>query len=225
MKLLAAFGILVASLLGATSAFAQQDDSRVFADTGYSISDDALWNYFNAYGGQAVFGSPVSREFILQGTPTQIFQNAALQVQPDGSVAALRLADPSFLTTSQLNGLTVPTVDPATTFVAPTADQPNYAARLQVFLSAIVPEPFASAYASHGGALVWGLPTSQPTADPNNPSFVYQRFQNGIFFFDASAGTTQPLPLGDYFKSRLMASPSLSLANSDLTDAFVPDAG
>jgi hypothetical protein len=222
MKLLVALAVGLASLFGGSSVFAQQDDQRVFADTGYTIADDALWTYFNGFGGPSVFGEPISREFILQGAPTQIFQNAALQVQPDGSVAALRLADPSFLTTSQVDGLSVPTVDPATTFVTPTPDQPNYAARLQVFLGATVPEPFASAYASNGGAAVWGLPTSQPTADPNNPSFVYQRFQNGIFFFDATAGTTQPLPLGAYFKSQLQG---LTLANSDLTDAFVPDAG
>jgi hypothetical protein len=48
---------------------------------------------------------------------------------------------------------------------------------------------------------------------------VYQRFQNGILFYDASSGTTQPLPLGDYLKS-LITSGKLS---ADLTDAFVPD--
>jgi hypothetical protein len=69
-------------------------------------------------------------------------------------------------------------------------------ARLQVFVRAVVSEPFLSTYNASGGAVVWGLPTSSPAADPHDPNFLYQRFQNGILFYDASAGTTQALPLG-----------------------------
>ena len=121
-------------------------------------------------------------------------------------------------------------------FVTPTPDQPNYSARVQVFLRSTVPDVwnsmsvgFGSTYAGTGGVTVWGLPTSLPKADPNNPNFVYQRFQNGILFYDASSGTTQALPMGEYLKKLLTSeSPLLQTAatsNSDLTDAFVPDAG
>jgi hypothetical protein len=49
---------------------------------------------------------------------------------------------------------------------------------------------------------------------------VYQRFQNGILFYDAASGTTQQLPLGEYLKA-LVVGGKLS---GDVTQAFVPDA-
>ena len=101
-----------------------------------------------------------------------------------------------------LDGLTVPPADPALVFVAPTPDQPNYAARLDAFVEVTVPDAwngqpveFLSTWNDNGGADVLGVPTSMPKADPNNPNFVYQRFQNGLLFFNASDGTTSVLPL------------------------------
>jgi hypothetical protein len=206
-----------------------QEDPRTFADTGYTVSDDAIWTFFDQYGGAATFGQPISREFLLFGKPTQIFQNAALQVQADGSeVQAMQLTDPTLLAASQIKGLTVPAPDAATAFVAPTPDQANYPARLQVFVQAVVREPFLSTFNNQGGAAVWGLPTSLSKADPNNPNFVYQRFQNGILFYDSSAGTTQALPLGAYLKTQLTSNSALltvaSTTNTDLSNAFQPDA-
>jgi hypothetical protein len=212
-----------------------QEDPRSFADTGYTVSDDVIWTFFTQYGGATTFGEPISREFMLFGHPVQLFQNAALVVQSDGSVQPMQLTDPGLVPTTQLDGLTVPTADPAVAFVAPTPDQPNYSARLQVFLQNTVPDifngqpvQFWSTYAGDGGAAVWGLPTSLPKSDPSNPNFIYQRFQNGILFYDASAGVTQPLPMGEYLKRLLTTdSPLLktaSVTNSDLSDAFVPDA-
>jgi hypothetical protein len=214
---------------------AQDDTSRTVGDAGYTVADDAIWSFFNQYGGANTFGEPISREFTLFGNPTQLFEDAALQVLPDGSVQAMQLTDPGLVPTAQLDGLSVPAADAAVAFVTPTPDQPNYPARLQVFLQTAVPDVwnqqavgFGSTYASTGGLAVWGLPTSLPKADPNNPNFVYQRFQNGILFYDASSGTTQALPLGEYLKKLLTTdSPLLQTAartNSDLTDAFVPDA-
>jgi hypothetical protein len=102
---------------------------------------------------------------------------------------------------SPLDGLTIPAVDPALVFVAPTPDQPNYDARLQAFLSVTVPDvwngqpvDFLSTL-NDTGADVLGVPTSQPAADPHNPQFVYQRFQNGVLFYNAAEGTTSVLPL------------------------------
>ena len=101
-----------------------------------------------------------------------------------------------------LDGLTVPAADPALAFVAPTPDQPNYDARLQAFLEITVPDTWNGmpvAFLStlnDTGVDVLGLPTSMPKADPNNPDFVYQRFQNGLLFYNATDGTTSVLPLG-----------------------------
>jgi hypothetical protein len=213
MKFLIVLGLLIATTTSNASA---QSDSRSFPDTGFSVADDAIWSFFAQYGGASTFGEPISREFLLMGTPVQLFQNAALQVRSDGSVQPMQLTDPGLLPDTNLGGLTVPAANPATAFVAPTPNQSNYMARLQVFVQAIVQEPFLSTYNASGGSTVWGLPTTMPAADPRNPNFIYQRFQNGILFYDASAGTTQPLPLGQYLKD--------ILTQTDLTDAFVPDA-
>ena len=235
VRLAAGAALVVALLAPAGLAMAQDDDSRRAFDTGYSISDDAVWSFYSAHGGSATFGEPISREFTLFGKPTQLFQDAALQVLDDGSVAAMQLTDPSLLTgTSVLNGLTVPAADPALAYVAPTPDDVNYSARLAMFLQATVPDTFGgqpvgfwTLYSRAGGASVWGVPTSSPKADPNNPSFVYQRFQNGILFYDASAGTTAALPLGEYLKTQLTSnSPLLKVAaatQTDLSNAFTPE--
>jgi hypothetical protein len=237
-----------------------QEDSPALTDTGFSITEDAVGTFFDQHGGTATFGAPISREFVLMGAPVQLFQNAALQVQPDGSVQVMQATGPDLVPYSQLNGLNVPAADPAMAFVVPSVDQPNYPARLQVFLQGSVPDTwngapvaFLSTLMAAGGPGVWGLPTSSPKADPNNPDFIYQRFQNGILLYDSAAATTQPLPMGEYLKALLTGqnlSPDLAgqaanspllrqydptrprslatlgkLTTSDLTDAFVPDDG
>jgi hypothetical protein len=222
---------------------AAQDDPRTFADTGYTIADDNIWSFFDSHGGAATFGEPISREFTLLGEPVQLFQNAALSVQSDGSVQVLQLTDPGLVPYTHLNGLSVPAADPAIAFVAPSPDQPNYPARLQVYLQATVPDTFNgqpvgffSTFLNQGGAAVWGLPTSSPAVDPANPNFIYQRFQNGILFYDASSASTQALPLGEYLKDILTAQNMPADLASEATgtsllgmyqhaDAFVPDAG
>ena len=99
-----------------------------------------------------------------------------------------------------LDGLNVPPADPAMTFIAPTPDQPDYSARLQAFLQATVPDSwngqpvaFLSTLNDTGVDTV-GLPTSAPAADPQNPNFIYQRFQNDVLFYNATEGTTNVLP-------------------------------
>jgi hypothetical protein len=85
--------------------------------------------------------------------------------------------------------------------VAPTPDQPNYDARLQAFLAATVPDTWNAQPVqflqtlNDTGVDVLGLPTSEPAADPQNPNFVYQRFQNGVEFYNGTDGTTSVLPL------------------------------
>jgi hypothetical protein len=105
------------------------------------------------------------------------------------------------LAAGPLDGLSVPQVDPALAFVAPTPYQPNYDARLQAFLDVTVPDTWNDvpvqflSTLNDMGVDVLGLPTSAPKADPNNPNFVYQRFQNGLLFYNGTDGTTSVLPL------------------------------
>src|SRR5437899_2653716 len=173
------FVLSLALLLATTGTAFAQEDPRAFPDTGYRITNDAIWSFFTQYGGTSTFGEPISREFLLMGTQVQLFQNAALEVQSDGSIQVqpMQLTDPGLLPYTGLGGLTVPPANPAIAFVAPGPDQPNYVASLQVFIQAVVTEPFLSTYNASGGTAVWGLPTSAPAADPHNPSFIYERFQ------------------------------------------------
>ncbi len=254
------------------------DSSRAFPQTGYAIVDDAVWTYFTQRGGVNTFGYPVSREFTLQGAPAQLFQVALLQVQPDGSVRPVNLLGPGYLPYTHFDGLTVPALDPAIQAVAPTQSQPDYGARLIEFVRAVVPDAFQGQPVNFQSTLfgsvscdaafpdgncqsdllplmdveVWGLPTSMPAADPNNPNFVYQRFERGVLMFNASDGTTTWMPMGDALKSLITgknlapdlakdasASPFLlqydptranslarpdALRDTDMTDAFTPDA-
>jgi uncharacterized protein with LGFP repeats len=101
----------------------------------------------------------------------------------------------------ELDGLAVPQVDPALVFVTPTPDQPNYDARLEAFVDSTVPDTWNGAPVQFLSTLqdtgvdVLGAPTSAPKADPNNPNFVYQRFQNGVLFYNGTDGTTSVVPL------------------------------
>lgn len=230
---LVAVGLLV-GLLMPGSALAQEQPAanpRAFPDTGYTIADDAIWTYFNDHGGSAVFGLPISRELTLLDAQVQLFENAALAVQPDGTVAAVPLASTGLLPYQRFDGLTVPAIDPALAFITPSPEQPNYAARLGAYLGAAVSPNFSAIYAAD----VWGLPTSAPRADPNNPNFVYQRFQNGVLLADLTSGSVGPLPLGTYLKAILTGQdlpPDLATeaATSPLFkqfathEAFTPDA-
>ena len=96
-----------------------------------------------------------------------------------------------------LDGLTAPPADPSLEFVAPTPDQANYDARLQAFLDVTVPDMWngqpVAFHSSYDPTL--GVPTSVPKADPNNPNFIYQRFQNGVLFYNGTDGTTSVLGL------------------------------
>ncbi len=119
-----------------------------------------------------------------------------------GVLAAAVVAPGSVAAAGPLGGLTVPAAGPALVFVAPPPDQPNYPARLDAFLQATVPDTWNGqpvAFLSildDAGIDVVGLPTSKVAADPNNPEFIYQRFQNGLLFYNATDGTTSVLPLG-----------------------------
>src|SRR6266545_5175713 len=95
-----ALGIWIGALNPAV-ALAQSNPARAFPETGYTIADDAIWAHFEQFGGAATFGAPVSREFHLLGAPVQLFENAALAVQPDGSVALLPLAERPLLGVSR----------------------------------------------------------------------------------------------------------------------------
>ena len=89
-----------------------QQDSRYFADTGFRIDNDQIWDYFSKRNGKRNFGLPTSRTFEFLGAPTQFFQRHVLQVTGSG-VQTLNLLDEGLLPYTTIGGSTFPAVDPS----------------------------------------------------------------------------------------------------------------
>lgn len=221
-----------------------QDDSRYFAETGFRISDDGFWDYYQRRGGLRTFGYPVSRKFTLLGTQVQIFQRRIMQIQSGGGVGLLNLLDTDMLPYTSINGATLPAKDDGLVAQAPGAGSPGYDQAILQFVRGNssdswngLPTNFYStfrntvslqdAYPDGGGdpgwlpgmdLEMWGVTVSQPALDPNNGNFAYLRYQRGIMHYDATVGLTQGLLLADYFKSILTGSslpPDLASAASN----------
>ncbi len=202
-------------------------DERYFQQTGFRVNRDVFWDYFSKRGGIRTFGYPISREFTLLGFRVQLFQRGMLQAMPDGTVATMNLLEEGFMPYTRINSSSFPAPDPVLINGAPSAGDPDYAEKAIAFLQANVPDRweglpvnFLGRYLStvryedafpegsgDAGLIpllnleIWGLPTSWPAYDPTNHGFVYQRFQRGILHYDASAGATQGLLLGEHLKS------------------------
>jgi photosystem II stability/assembly factor-like uncharacterized protein len=207
----------------ATPAGTAPRDSRFFAETGFRVDNDAVWDYFNRRGGVRVFGFPTSRTFLFLGFNSQFFQRAVVQIAPDGSVRLLNLLDPGLLPYTSFNGARMPPIDPSLVAAAPPpgspgviefvrANAPNsvegQATNFQSSFESTVTLPVA--YPQGGGDAsllpglnleIWGVPTSRPTFDPNNRNFIYQRFQRGIMHYDATCVCTNGILLADYLKA------------------------
>lgn len=196
----------------------QREPDRFFPETGYGVENDAIWAYFQSRGGLSSFGYPASAPFRLLGSTVQIFQRQVLQVGSDGSVHPLNLLDPDLMPVTSVNFATFPRHEERVATAAPAPAAPNYAGAVQTSLAENVPDEweglpvrFRRTYLAAGsgpdpllGALeVWGFATSRPQRDPNNRSFVYQRFQRGILHYDAATDRTGGILLADAFKSVL----------------------
>ncbi|MCC6177051.1 MAG: hypothetical protein IT305_17215 [Chloroflexi bacterium] len=200
---------------------------QYFPETGFSVQNGPIGDYFRARGGVRAFGPPISNELTLLGAPTQFFRDFLLRQNPDGSVSTLDLFGMGAIPGLQIGGRTLPDVDPSVTGAAPSPDLPGYATQVQAFVAARVPNQwegmavgFLARYqgtvtfedAFPGGAgdrgllpgmalEVWGLPVSQPVRDPGTPDIVYLRWQRGIMTYDARTGVVETLPLGQVFKA------------------------
>lgn len=196
-------------------------------ESGFSVANAQFAEYFQGRGGKDTFGLPISREFDLLGSPTQIFQRHVMQLDEERNVRTLNLIDPEMMPYTRMNGMQAPGPDPAFAAGAPNPSDPAYAQRIVEFIRQQSPDTWQGQPVGFGekflgtvtcaaafpvgecqqGLLpllnleVWGVPTSPPTADPANGDFIYQRFQRGIMHYDARCRCTQGVLLGELFKS------------------------
>jgi hypothetical protein len=198
-------------------------DERYFTQTGFRIDNDVVWDYFLRRGAVNTFGYPVSRTFQFRGVQAQFFQRRIVEIGPDGKARQANLLDPELMPYTKINGATFPAPDPAVQGAAPSAtDAPATLAFvqrtapdqfngrpvnfLQTFSTMV---PFQVAFPSGGSPdllpgvelEMWGVPTSNPAADPNNGNFVYQRWQRGIMHYRAECNCTEAILLADYLKA------------------------
>ena len=219
----------------AAPAAVAQDDPRTSTATGYSIADDAVWSFYASNGGNL----DVRRADLARVHPVRQAHAAVRKRRAPGTAGWRRSAVAA-------GGPVVPHGE--------LCRRPHGASRgcghgirgahagrpeLHGPTRRVSPGDRPRQLERHAGELLLDVqewrwhrrrgvcPTSSPKADPNNPNFVYQRFQNGILFYDASSGTTAALPLGDYLKTQLTSdSPLLKVAaatQTDLSEAFQPD--
>ena len=220
-----------------------QQDERYFSQTGYRVDDDVIWDYFQSRGGVSTFGYPVSETFTFREVPVQIFQRHVLEMV--GSQARpLNLLDPDVMPINEFGGLTFPPYDANVAKEAPAPNTPNYGVAVQQHLERTVSnrwqsesvgflDYYLSAAPADAGGLrtllaleVWGFPTSNPGADPNNGNFIYQRFQRGIMHYDATSNVTRGILLGDAFKESLaegrIGAPAATVVAQDNMPTAVP---
>jgi beta propeller repeat protein len=203
-------------------------DGRYFGQTGYRIDNDRFWEYFNLRGGVKNIGFPVSRTFTLHGFATQMFQRHVMQLGPQGP-RLMNLLDPGLMPYSQINTSTFPEFDGGLAAQAPQVGSPGYDRAIVEFVRQNAPDWFvgqpvnfystfvnqvdlATAFPGGGGnpnllpllnLELAGSVTSRPMVDPRNAGFIYQRFQRAILHFDTSCMCTQPILLGDWFKTMI----------------------
>lgn len=192
-------------------------DARYFPQTGFRVDNDHIWAYFTSRGGEAVFGAPTSRTFLLQGFVVQSFQRRAIQLDGQGRPHVLNLLDSGLLPFTSIDGRPVPPADPTLLASAP---PPTDAPAVLAWVRAHAPDRLGGApvgfyrtfLASAGQAVahlggadtsgdlaallaleLWGVPTSAPLVDPNDPDVVTLRWQRGAMRYDARCGCTQQL--------------------------------
>ncbi len=222
-------GALFAGLAGTPTPLAlAQANPRFFAETGFTVSNDAFWNYFQHRGGLRTFGYPVSREFQLEGFCVQFFQRQVMQLRGDNQVQLLNLLDTSVLPYTQMNGSTFPGVDQGVLNAGPNPADPAYGDKVVDFVRGRAPDTWNGRPVNFGNSALslvtyndvfpdglgpaglvplmsvlelTGMPSSAPALDPNNNNFVYQRFQRVVLQYDATTNTTNALLLADYLKA------------------------
>ncbi|MCC6179593.1 MAG: hypothetical protein IT305_30145 [Chloroflexi bacterium] len=216
-------GFLFLAVATAIVPASQPAEAQNCFGTGFCIQNPAFLEYYQSRGQERTLGFPISNEFTLDGFQVQFFQRVVLQMN-QGTVARLNVLDPDIMPLTRANGSIFPPSDPSLAAAAPQVGSPSYAQDVvnfvrqvapnqfngqpvnffQTFMTTVPPQPGADANIMTLLNLeIWGLPTSNPAADPNNGGFIYQRFQRGIMHYRAVCTCTEGILIGEYFKAVL----------------------
>ncbi|MFN8524366.1 MAG: hypothetical protein U0821_14800 [Chloroflexota bacterium] len=198
---------------------AGQADPRAFPQTGFRVDNELIWDFYSKHGGEAAIGPPVSRTFLLRGSPTQIFERQALQIV-GGVVRTVPILDRDFLPYPTLGGANLPPVNPDIFWTSP----PTAGADLRTAMADFVQNTagdfydgqpvrfFQTLMEPHTGSReeriqaateIWGLPASRPTRDPLQTDIIYLRLERGVLRYDSACRCAEPLKLGALLRSVL----------------------
>ena len=202
----------------------------MFPETGFAVADGPLGAFFVARGAARTFGPPISNPFPLLGSTVQLFKNHMLKVETNGAVSTVDLFGMQAVPFRNVGGVIIPEIDPYLVATAPVPGTPDYAARAQAFIKETAPDQweglpvgFYQAFLNTvraedampaGGEVallplfsqeVWGVPTSRPVRDAQNPDAVVQRWERGVMIWSRPSGTVSTVPLGEAFKMLLTA--------------------
>jgi hypothetical protein len=136
--------------------------SRTFPEGGYSSVRGDFLAFFERYGGEAVFGYPVSPEIVVDGVRVQYFQNTRMEYRPDrppGERVVLSPLGLAFRTPDP--PMPAPALDASTRYFAETGHA--------------VSNAFLAFYLEHGGPQVLGQPITEALFEDER---VVQHFEN-----------------------------------------------
>jgi len=200
--------------------------ANCFPETGFCVTNPLFMEYFRVRGGVRIMGYPISRSFTLEGFEVQFFQRVIMQRQGN-TVQRLNVLDPNVMPMTRANQSIFPGPDPALAAQAPQVGAPDYPRQVVEFVRQVAPDSWGGQPVGFFNLFnttvpvdvafpgqtpnpdlvtllnleIWGLPTSNPAADPGNGGFIYQRFQRGIMHFRAEVPVTEGILVGEYLKA------------------------
>lgn len=189
-----------------------------FAETGHNLAEP-FRSRWEAAGGQAVIGMPLSEERFIAGTGgvTQSFQNLTLLFDP-GQEAPLNVR-------GQILGKSAwAEIIPAAA-AQPVAGCSTASCQIFTETGHSLDEPFASFWNGYGGAPIFGPPISQPFADPAGSGSMMQVFENAVL--ESTGGVVSLRPMGKLLAERdgLMADLAFQPAPPTGGNTFLVSAG
>jgi hypothetical protein len=177
----------IAATLGVAAhvrVLAQGGPARYFEETGLNVSGPFL-RFYNAHGGPALFGYPLTQPYREDGRLVQVFQRAKMELHEGGPGA-------SYVTLAPLGEMLWERDPPIPTDQIP---MPDHAGK-QYFAETghTVCFSFLAFYRSHGGVDMFGYPITEWFVEPNGR--IVQYFQHVKMEWHPENTASQRIQLG-----------------------------